>query len=1069
MSRRLVTLASAAALVMTVVPWVTGAEVRAIGPVSLTTLDTPHTQNFDSLPASGFPTWTNNSTIPGWFHARTGSGSTIVANDGSSNAGNLYSYGTGTATDRALGSVGSGNAAVGNLFWGVRLSNETGSTITSLDVSYIGEQWRNSLAAAQTVSFSYVIGTPSVSGSLTEFQAGVGVPQLDFTSPITGGTTAGALDGNLAANRLAINFTVTGLNVPAGSEIMLQWSDPDHSGADHGLAIDDLSVTPHTGELPPEPDLCADPITRIHTLQGSGPGTPAPGTYATRGIVVGDFETGAGAQGFYIQEPDPDGDPLTSEGIFVFTGSANVVSVGDAVGVSGFVRERFNQTAIQGANSNTSAVPASNIAICSTGNPLPPATPVTLPYDPATLLEPYEGMRVVFPQSLVISEYFNYDQFGEIVLAQPLPGETRPFTGTAIDEPGAEANARAAANARSRITLDDARGGSNPTVLRHPNGEPFSLANMFRGGDLVTDAIGVLGYDFNLYRIYPTAPAEYTQINPRPAAPEPVGGTIQVAAMNTLNYFLTLDRPTGDPLDNKCGPSQNVECRGADFDQPTEFSRQRTKLLAALAGLNADVIGLNELENTPGVDPAGDIVAGLNDILGPGTYAAIDTGVIGTDAIKVGLIYKTAAVTAVGAFETLTSADDPRFIDTRSRPTLAQTFAENSTGERFTVAVNHLKSKGSSCADIGDPDALDGQANCNGTRTSAAQALVDWLGTDPTGSGDPDFLIMGDLNSYAQEDPIDAVKLGPDDAAGTGDDYVNLIAEYQGAYAYSYTFDGQAGYLDHALANTKMAAQVTGAADWHINSDEPDAVDYDTTFKPPAQEALYEPNGNRSSDHDPVVVGLNLDSDTPPTAAVTGGQCSNSNVATAQFAVTLADPDSATLEFELVSSSDTSLVPTGNVVVTGDGSNRTVTVSAAPKHSGVATLTFAVSDATSTVNLVVTVQVGTDGDETLTGTAGSDVMLGLGGRDVLDVLAGNDVICGASGDDTLSGGDGNDVVDGAKGSDTLTGGSGDDQLHGGAGDDSLTGDAGADSFSGGSGADSDTDFDAGAGDTSDGT
>jgi hypothetical protein len=133
---------------------------------------------------------------------------------------------------------------------------------------------------------------------------------------------------------------------------------------------------------------------------------------------------------------------------------------------------------------------------------------------------------------------------------------------------------------------------------------------------------------------------------------------------------------------------------------------------------------------------------------------------------------------------------------------------------------------------------------------------VDWLATDPTGSGDPDFIIMGDLNSYAQEDPIDAIKAGPDDITGTTDDFTNLIAHFQGGYAYSYTFDGQAGYLDHALANASLFAQIIGAADWHINSDEPDVLDYDTSFKPAAQDALYEVNAYRTSDHDPVVVGL---------------------------------------------------------------------------------------------------------------------------------------------------------------------------------------------------------------------
>jgi predicted extracellular nuclease len=223
-------------------------------------LGVPYTQNFDTLPASGSATWTNNSTIPGWFHARTGTGTTIVANNGSSNAGNLYSYGCTDAvapcnvtpnatTDRALGSLGSGNAGIGNLFWGVRLQNNTGSTITQLDISYTGEQWRNSAAAAQTVAFSYLVGSPTVTGSLAEFQsAGVAVPQLDFTSPVTGGS-AGQLNGNLAANRVTLTHSITGLSIPSGTEIMLRWSDPDHSGADHGLSIDDFSVTA-TGTAP---------------------------------------------------------------------------------------------------------------------------------------------------------------------------------------------------------------------------------------------------------------------------------------------------------------------------------------------------------------------------------------------------------------------------------------------------------------------------------------------------------------------------------------------------------------------------------------------------------------------------------------------------------------------------------------------------------------------------------------------------------------------------------------------------------------------------------------------------
>lgn len=614
-------------------------------------------------------------------------------------------------------------------------------------------------------------------------------------------------------------------------------------------------------------DVCADPsgVTPIYQIQGNGLSAAITGTVTTQGVVVGDFEGTSSASGFYLQYLTGDGDPATSDGIFVFTGSNNFVSVGQVVRVTGFARERFNQTTLNGSNSNTSAVPAANIINCGSGSVAP--TDVLMPFVDANAPERYEGMLVRFPQSLVIAEYFNYDRFGELVLALPLDGETRPFTGTSIDEPGAPANARTLANSLRRITLDDANSVQNPVILRHPNGNPFSLLNSFRGSDTVTNTIGVLGFDFSLYRIFPTAAADYASVNPRPASPEPVGGNLRVAAMNMLNFFITADYPTGDPLDNDCGPLNSVECRGWDSNQASEFTRQRDKLLAALVGLNADIIGLNELENSTGVDPLGNpngIVEGLNALLGPGTYAYINTGTIGTDAIKVGMIYKPAKVSPVGAYQILDSTDDARFIDTKSRPALAQTFEDLSNGQRFTVVVNHFKSKGSDCVDIGDPDNGDGQGNCSGTRTLAAQALVDWLATDPTGSGDPDFLIMGDLNSYAMEDPIDAVKNGPDDTAGTSDDYTNLIYHFQGTYAYSYTFDGQAGYLDHALANASMSSQITGAADWHINSDEPDVLDYDTSFKPNAQDALYEPNAYRSSDHDSLVIGLCLS----PTLAV---------------------------------------------------------------------------------------------------------------------------------------------------------------------------------------------------------
>jgi predicted extracellular nuclease len=281
--------------------------------------------------------------------------------------------------------------------------------------------------------------------------------------------------------------------------------------------------------------------------------------------------------------------------------------------------------------------------------------------------------------------------------------------------------------------------------------------------------------------------------------------------------------------------------------------------------MNADVIGLLEIENNINDEAMQNLVAGLNDALGAGTYDYVHTGAIGSDAIKVALIYKPATVSLVGNYAILDSTVDPRFVDTKNRPALAQTFMDSTTGGIFTVAVNHLKSKGSDCNDLNDPDLGDGAGNCNVTRTLAAQALVDWLAADPTGSGDQDFLIIGDLNSYDKEDPIDAIKAGPDDVLGTADDYADLAYQFLGEAAYSYVFDGQIGYLDYGLASANLLSQVTGVADWHVNADEPDLIDYEMTFKAPAQDALFAPDPYRYSDHDPVIIGLDVCDEIAPT------------------------------------------------------------------------------------------------------------------------------------------------------------------------------------------------------------
>jgi hypothetical protein len=209
--------------------------------VSITTTGN-YTQNFNSLPSTGSATWTDNSTIANWYAQRSAAGTTIVANDGSSNSGALYSYGTGTNADRALGTLGSGTP--GNFAYGVQLQNNSGVTVTDLQVAFTGEQWRNSAAAAQTANFYYKISStpitalnPNANGTWTAVTA------LNFTSPITGGT-ASALDGNAAANRTVVaSFAIPSLSLAAGQYIMLKWDDIDHTGADHGLSIDDVTIS----------------------------------------------------------------------------------------------------------------------------------------------------------------------------------------------------------------------------------------------------------------------------------------------------------------------------------------------------------------------------------------------------------------------------------------------------------------------------------------------------------------------------------------------------------------------------------------------------------------------------------------------------------------------------------------------------------------------------------------------------------------------------------------------------------------------------------------------------------
>jgi predicted extracellular nuclease len=402
--------------------------------------------------------------------------------------------------------------------------------------------------------------------------------------------------------------------------------------------------------------------------------------------------------------------------------------------------------------------------------------------------------------------------------------------------PGPAAVAKQDENDRSRIMLDDASSEQNPSPIPYLDGQGTR-----RVGDAVARLTGVVDERHGAYRVHPSEAPVFSSGPERPRDPPEIGGRLRIASMNVFNYFTTLDTGRAG-----CGPDASLECRGAN--NRLELERQRAKLVCALLAMDADIVGLFEIQNDAGA-ALQDLVDALNAQRSDSPYAALDTGTLGSDAIKLALLYRPTRVALAGSYALLTHAVDPRFAEDRHRPALAQTLVEQRSQERFTLVLTHLKSKSSACTDLDDPDLHDGQGDCNRTRTAAAQALVSWIASDPTHSADPDVLLLGDLNAYAREDPIATLEAGGLRA---------LVGEFMGPWAHSYQFSGQSGSLDHALATPDLAEQVTGVAHWHINADEPALLDYNLEFKTDDRFDATQPF--RASDHDPLLVGLWLSS-----------------------------------------------------------------------------------------------------------------------------------------------------------------------------------------------------------------
>ncbi|MFS8037816.1 ExeM/NucH family extracellular endonuclease [Xanthobacter sp. AM11] len=636
-------------------------------------------------------------------------------------------------------------------------------------------------------------------------------------------------------------------------------------------------------------DLEDPAVSKISEIQGEGATSGMIGqTVTVEAIVVGDFQngdadTGRNLNGFYLQEEafDADGNPLTSEGIFVYGGSGDV-NIGDRVRVTATVSEYFGMTQL-----NATAIEVIEAGAVADVNTM--AAEIALPAAGATTsqdgdyqpdLEAYEGMLVTFTDELTITEQFNLDRFNEIKL---VAGD-RPAQFTAENAPDAAAYADylEALGART-ITYDDGLNSQNQPITNLDGfGPTYDTATAPRMGDTVSGLTGVLDYQWAgnsssgaTWRVRSVEDGANTfeDGSVREAEPADVGGRLQVASFNVLNYFVTLDTLADSSSDQ---PGDNTAAgfdpRGADSAE--EFARQTEKLVDAIIEIDADVLALVELENDFLAGSEGNaieyLVDQLNAELGAEIYAWVDPGTqfVGGDAIAVGFIYKPSMVTVAydTSIEILDDADlsglglqgliDQSTVDgvftgeNTSRAALAVTFEEVATGAEFTAVANHLKSKSGTGTEA-DADQLDGQGNWQQQRELAATALTEWMKTDPTGSGDADVLFLGDFNAYAKEDAIGVLE----DAG-----YENLQDRTEDPY--SYVFDGQTGSLDYIFANESLAEQVTGVTEWHINADEADALDYNTDFG--RDPTIFDGDTPvRVSDHDPIVIGLNLVEEEP--------------------------------------------------------------------------------------------------------------------------------------------------------------------------------------------------------------
>jgi predicted extracellular nuclease len=573
-----------------------------------------------------------------------------------------------------------------------------------------------------------------------------------------------------------------------------------------GLSISLAACTP---KGPPS----AAQADGIAGVQGNAERSAQEGQNAMiEGVVTLAWPDGNG--GGFVQSLSPDADPATSEGVFVIpAGGLSPLAVGQHIRAEGVVGESG-----QGAMLTTIA----NAQITLMGSaPLP--DPLRLAEMPtsAAAWEALEGMRVRFDGPLTVTGNENLGRFGEVALV----AGPRLFTPTEQVLPGEAAKERREQNAARRLVLDDGAPNENPGAVTWLP-EPLSNAAPLRAGSTLSGVVGVVDHRFGGYRLQASHAVESVVHAARPEAPK-VEGDVRIAGMNLLNLFNGDGRGGGFPTERG---AQNAEA----------YQRQLAKHVATITALNPHLIAAQELENDGfGAESAiRELAKALNDAQPGARWQPVVTSEApGTDSISVGLLYRADVLTTVGAPALLTNGP----FAYGSRPPLAQTFRLGA-GPLFTAVSVHFKSKGG-CpeAEGKNRDQGDGQGCFNAQRVDSMAALADWLATDPTRSGSPLTVVLGDFNAYAMEDPMRLMR-----ERGWQD-------PLNGEGSYSFVFDAQAGRLDHAMLSPELAALLKGAAKWHSNSDEALAFAYNGPLGQDKQATPW-----RSSDHDPMILGFQL-------------------------------------------------------------------------------------------------------------------------------------------------------------------------------------------------------------------